>query len=258
VLALYEAGAHLVLGYPSWGEYAADRFGLRRATAYRLLEVGRAARVLHDAGLPAPGTQAMAHLVGTQPDPAAAWRAVLEAHGEQATVAQARALLAPTSAAPPAGPRLLPREEAEAIALGGLKQLRDGMDAVLTAFKAKDRELAKAAADQLDAIDLDQHYDAMCSMGAWWSQAAGEAVLRAIPWGHPESAQSLYELERAILTEDDYGRWRIRRDGSGSSALVVNRLKMLPPVGTLRLMAHYGAPVEDYLAMFAVERPEAI
>lgn len=46
LLSLYEGGAHLALGYGSWGEYFEDEFGGSSSQAYRLLDSGRVLRAL--------------------------------------------------------------------------------------------------------------------------------------------------------------------------------------------------------------------
>jgi hypothetical protein len=60
-------------------------------------------------------------------------------------------------------------------------------------------------------------------------------------------------MEEAVIA----GRGRRRRPDEGLD-LLIERLRRLPPLSTLRLMAHYGAPAEDYLAAVAYDLPEAI
>lgn len=59
LLEAYEGGAHLSLGYNSWGSYFEAEFGGSDATAYRLLQSGRAMAQL-PIGSPRPKNEAQA------------------------------------------------------------------------------------------------------------------------------------------------------------------------------------------------------
>jgi hypothetical protein len=48
LVLLYEGGAHIALGYTSWGDYFEAEFGGKKSHAYRLLESGRVLEVVRD------------------------------------------------------------------------------------------------------------------------------------------------------------------------------------------------------------------
>jgi hypothetical protein len=93
LLALYQGGAHLALGYGSWGDYFAAEFGRSRRRGYQLLEAGRVLEVVQSLALDAPANDAQAReLAPLRADPAAlrdAWEEA-SATGEP-TAARVRA-----------------------------------------------------------------------------------------------------------------------------------------------------------------------
>lgn len=47
LVELYDGGAHLALGYSSWGAYFKAEFGGEKSQAYRILDAGRVVEALH-------------------------------------------------------------------------------------------------------------------------------------------------------------------------------------------------------------------
>lgn len=60
LVELYDGGAHLALGYSSWGAYFETEFGGSRSRAYQLLSAGRVLETVQHAGLPAPANDRQA------------------------------------------------------------------------------------------------------------------------------------------------------------------------------------------------------
>lgn len=52
LLVLYEAGAHLALGFSSWGAFFGAEFGRSESTGYRRLMAARVMRLLEEPGAP--------------------------------------------------------------------------------------------------------------------------------------------------------------------------------------------------------------
>lgn len=85
LVELYEGGAHASLGYPSWGKYFEAEFGGSDATAYRLLQSGRALAQL-PIGSPRPTNESQARelapLLAEPEQLRQAWAEVVELHPE--------------------------------------------------------------------------------------------------------------------------------------------------------------------------------
>lgn len=77
---LYEGGAHLALGYSSWGAYFKAEFGRDASYAYRLLQSGRVMAQLPIGSRPANEAQAreLAPLLNDPPALEEAWAEVTE------------------------------------------------------------------------------------------------------------------------------------------------------------------------------------
>lgn len=92
LVELYEGGAHVALGYGSWGSYFETEFGGSDATAYRLLQSGRVMAQL-PIGSPRPATESVAReLTPLLRQPEAlkeAWAKVVETN-ESPTAADVR------------------------------------------------------------------------------------------------------------------------------------------------------------------------
>lgn len=94
LLRLYEGGAHIALGYGSWGEFYAEEFGQTARTGYRLLEAARVAEVLSDTHVTDPPSQNVALTLapGLREDGPDAvretWQKVRERHGSTPTAKQ--------------------------------------------------------------------------------------------------------------------------------------------------------------------------
>lgn len=93
LLALYEGGAHAVLGYSSWGTYFEEEFGQSGAHGYRLLDSARVLDAL-PAGDSPIGESVTRQLVPVlRRDPEAVeevWAEVVEEYGSAPTAAQVR------------------------------------------------------------------------------------------------------------------------------------------------------------------------
>src|SRR5579862_833218 len=61
LVELYEGGAHLALGYSSWGAYFEVEFGGSRRRGYELLQAGRVVEVVRNSALPVPRNEAQAN-----------------------------------------------------------------------------------------------------------------------------------------------------------------------------------------------------
>jgi hypothetical protein len=63
LVKLYDGGAHLALGYPSWAGYMTEEFGVGQSQAYRLLDAGRVVAAIEGHspnGEPLPANEAQA------------------------------------------------------------------------------------------------------------------------------------------------------------------------------------------------------
>lgn len=60
LLALYEGGAHTVLGYKSWHAYCAAEFDMGQSRAYQLLDAGRVLEQLDSTTVESPASESVA------------------------------------------------------------------------------------------------------------------------------------------------------------------------------------------------------
>lgn len=78
LLLLYNGGAHLALGYPSWGAYFEAEFGKSRRRAYELLNAGKVLDVVRHGALAPPESERQARelvpLLGRPDELRQAWR----------------------------------------------------------------------------------------------------------------------------------------------------------------------------------------
>lgn len=86
VLDLYERGAHIALGYPTWGHYWEGEFAMSPARGEQLVRAGRVARELERAGLPLPRNdltaRALAPVLRSHPDKLPElWGRAVQQHG---------------------------------------------------------------------------------------------------------------------------------------------------------------------------------
>lgn len=122
LLRLYRGGAHIALGYSSWGEYYAEEFGQTPRTGYRLLEAARVVDVLSDTHVTeAPAQNVVRELAPVLREEGAAavaeaWAETVQEHGEQPTAAQTRATVEKRRPRPepPPEPSPSPRPSARA------------------------------------------------------------------------------------------------------------------------------------------------
>lgn len=86
LVELYDGGAHLSLGYPSWGSYFEAEFGGSQSRAYQVLDAGRVARALGSTIVERPANEAQARELAPlldQPDRLReTWAEVVELHPE--------------------------------------------------------------------------------------------------------------------------------------------------------------------------------
>jgi phage N-6-adenine-methyltransferase len=85
LVLLYEGGAHLALGYPSWGDYFEAEFGGTKRRGYQLLEAGRVLESVQNFALkPRNDAQAreLAPLLDQPERLQEAWTEVTELHPE--------------------------------------------------------------------------------------------------------------------------------------------------------------------------------
>jgi hypothetical protein len=99
VLTLYERGAHLALGYGSWGDYWSHEFGGSPARGDQLVRAGRVARAIGEAGLPLPANDSTARqllpVLAHAPEKLSElWGRAVEQY-EQPNTRQIRALVQP-------------------------------------------------------------------------------------------------------------------------------------------------------------------
>lgn len=96
LLEAYEGGAHLALGYSSWGKYFEEEFGQHQSYGYRLLDSGRVVKAIEDHSpigeRPNEGqARELAPLAKESPEEAAqVWQEVIEEHGAEATASDVR------------------------------------------------------------------------------------------------------------------------------------------------------------------------
>lgn len=99
LLKAYEGGAHIALGYSSWGEYFKNEFGQSERHGYELIDAGIVARAIESASATCrtedtPNNRqalALAPLAKSNPDEAAqVWKEVVEEHGDQLTAADVK------------------------------------------------------------------------------------------------------------------------------------------------------------------------
>lgn len=92
LVELYEGGAHLSLGYSSWGSYFGAEFGGSRSRAYELLNAGKVLDVVRNSGLGSvlPANEAQANELAPllkQPDVLReTWAEIVEQHPDPTAV----------------------------------------------------------------------------------------------------------------------------------------------------------------------------
>lgn len=119
LLDLYEGGAHLALGYASWGIYYEAEFGGSKSAAYRILD---AARVVPQLGTaPVPRSESVAReLAPLRAEPEQmreAWSEAVEQHGPEPTAAQVREIVR--------RPEVVDADPAESFFANGMKAERE-------------------------------------------------------------------------------------------------------------------------------------
>lgn len=99
LLELYEGGAHVALGYSSWGAYFKAEFDGSKTVAYRILDSGRVARALEPQSpmgdSPMPNERQARELTPLKDDPEAvraAWSEALE-EGPKPTATDVRRIV---------------------------------------------------------------------------------------------------------------------------------------------------------------------
>lgn len=100
LLALYESGAHLALGYDSWSEYCKAEFGSTKARSYKLLDAGRVIRAIEAESTTVDSTPSeraareLARVQRAQGDAKAAqvWDEAVDEYGPEPTAAQVRSV----------------------------------------------------------------------------------------------------------------------------------------------------------------------
>lgn len=99
LLKAYEGGAHIALGYSSWGEYFEAEFGQSKRRGYQILDAGIVSRALEDASARSCTEQApnqdqslaLSPLAKSNPEEAAqVWKEVVEEHGDKLTAADVK------------------------------------------------------------------------------------------------------------------------------------------------------------------------
>jgi hypothetical protein len=96
LVELYEGGAHLALGYPSWAAYFKAEFGGEKSQAYRILNAGRVAAALDSPNgerLNEAQARELAPLLDSPDELRDAWNALRDEFGEQITAADVRQLV---------------------------------------------------------------------------------------------------------------------------------------------------------------------
>jgi hypothetical protein len=101
LLRLYEGGAHLALGYASWGSYYATEFGESEGRGKQLLRAARVDAVIRDEGtsVPLPRNEAVARqlapLLSRPASLRAKWVEAIERYGPSPTAEQVRSVVRP-------------------------------------------------------------------------------------------------------------------------------------------------------------------
>lgn len=99
LLTLYEGGAHIALGYPSWGSFFEEEFGQSGRHGERLLDAGRVIRAIESSSDPWVAVQKpserqareLAPLVKEAPERAQeVWRELVEKHGDKVTATKVK------------------------------------------------------------------------------------------------------------------------------------------------------------------------
>jgi hypothetical protein len=145
VLDLYERGAHLALGYSTWGAYWQGEFAMSPARGEQLVRAGRVARELERAGLPLPANdltaRALAPVLRSAPDKLAElWQRALDQH-DTPNARQVRAIVQPYAvrsspahaAGTPARMQAAATRRARAALEHSLDDARAAIEAALTA-----------------------------------------------------------------------------------------------------------------------------
>ncbi len=101
LLSLYEGGAHLSLGYPSWGAYYEAEFSESGRRGYQILEAARVAAALEPVNHGSTGpservARELAPVLHEAPEQVEeVWAEIVEEHGPSPTAAQVRQHVAP-------------------------------------------------------------------------------------------------------------------------------------------------------------------
>jgi hypothetical protein len=110
LLRLYEGGAHLALGYSSWGAYCDGEFEMSKSRAYQVLDAARVVEALPhstmvDSDLSERAARELVPVLRDDPEQVPeVWAEVVEEHGDQPTAAQVREHVEPRHARrPPRG-----------------------------------------------------------------------------------------------------------------------------------------------------------
>jgi DNA N-6-adenine-methyltransferase (Dam) len=96
LLALYEGGAHTVLGYSSWADYCAAEFDMSQSSAYRMLDAGRVVAELeaHSPNGDSPANEAQARalvpLLNDEVELVEMWRELRAEYGDRLTAEKVR------------------------------------------------------------------------------------------------------------------------------------------------------------------------
>lgn len=108
LLELYEGGAHLTLGYSSWGDYFETEFGQHRRSGYKLLEAARVAELVPQ-GAPVPNGRQARELAPLLDQPAQlreAWTETVEKTNGHPTAAAVREVVRPKLPGPKTAERI--------------------------------------------------------------------------------------------------------------------------------------------------------
>lgn len=152
LVELYDGGAHVALGYSSWGVYFKTEFGQSERHGYRLLDAGRALEVVtHGSLAPAPNERQARELAPLLERPEKlreTWAEVVELHPEP-TAAHVREVVARHIEDRPVTGRAETNAKAAARRLGtvlaSIDGYRQGIDEVLRI----DRALQVASTDEI-------------------------------------------------------------------------------------------------------------
>jgi hypothetical protein len=169
LLRLYEGGAHMALGYSSWGAYYEAEFGHSARTGKRLLEAARNVDALGDTRVP-PTQNAARELTPLRADPEAlrnAWEEAVDEYSEptakqvRKAVARRRPVLQQSNGQPPAQPptsevvsQLIASELRKALrALQEAAQYADNLGLSHADLPPDARQLAYEARERLIRMD---------------------------------------------------------------------------------------------------------